>query len=145
MESMKGRICILMSKGFEAKRLILLCIRYCISNMHIAYPICILHIQYAYCISNIIISLFFYGSHARNQSVLTIFLFIVVFYSSFSDAALPSPTEELNDPCLAEFPTAPLLLRSKGRTLSQSHSLSFVFFYNLLGYLTMWISPLNQR
>ena len=68
-----------------------------------------------------------------------------VFYSSFSDAALPSPTEELSDPCLAEFPTAPLLLRSKGRTLSQSHSLSFVFFYNLLGYLTMWISPLNQR
>ena len=124
MESMKGRICILMSKGFEAKRLILLCIRYCMSN--------------------IIISLF-YGSHARNQSVLTIFLFIVVFYFSFSDAALPSPTEELNDPCLAEFPTAPLLLRSKGRTLSQSHSLSFVFFYNLLGYLTMWISPLNQR
>lgn len=61
------------------------------------------------------------------------------------DAALPSPTEELSDPCLAEFPTAPLLLRSKGRTLSQSHSLSFVFFYNLLGYLTTWISPLNQR
>lgn len=43
------------------------------------------------------------------------------------DAALPSPTEELSDPCLAEFPTASLI-RSRGRSLSQSLSLSLVFF-----------------